>query len=116
MEILYWFVFFGIMIFLSFLSWFQIFLLFLLVIFITNQINVFSYLSWIFKGINNILNKFSQTSIGFYCYQKLISLEKSYQFTKSMIKKEIMKILLGNNQLRNFTPRLSRDVEDTDSD
>jgi len=116
MEILYWFFFFATMIFLSYLTWFQIFGLFILIIFVTNQVNLFSYLTYIYQLINKILKNFYKTGLGFYLYSKLLVLEKSYQFTKSLIKNEVMKILIGNSRIRNFTPRLSQDVEDTDSD
>lgn len=120
MEILYWFLFFFIMIFLSILNWFEIFLVFLLVIILTNAyLQQDKIMVSIVDGVSDLSNKITEsvlnTQMGIYFYKLLLQLDEAYQNTKNIIKQHLFKILLSS-PLRRNTPRLSYDTDDTDDE
>ena len=115
MEILYWFLFFAIMIFISFFTWTQLFFSFI----ITNMIaggfiNYDDYSvsdNWFFKGISiivlllkflfNIIHylwiKFTTTtSIGLNIKKFIIYLENNYQQIKAEGKKKLILNMMSN--------------------
>jgi len=134
MEILNWFLFFGIMIFLSFFTWFQIFGLFIVSILVINcfvnypniiektdissliQKTIVNTLKIVYNFVIKIISMLIYTSFGVFIYKRIMELEVAYQNSKGLIKQEAMKMILTSSTSRNFTPRVSLDDEDTDDE
>lgn len=133
MEILNWFMFFGIMIFLSLFSWLQIFGLFIMSIVIINcfanysnivdktdlnsiiQKTVVNSLKLFYNTVKKVTKTLINTKYGVFLFKKLQEFEVAYQNSKGLIKQEVMKMMLSSNS-RNFTPRVSHDDDETDDE
>lgn len=139
MEILYWFLFFSLMIFISFFSWSELFFGFIMTTMISggffNYENYSISDNWFLRGIsvivylisifckltNSLWNKFTTyTYIGIKFKSFFIYLENNYQQIKGEIKKQVLLNMMGNMNLSNTilkgTPRLSYDTEDTEDE